>query len=77
MEAGCEKIWLKGSGIFYKIYNIYFAPNCQGRIVATNCPAPNCPDTLLPLVWLQILLSDTFSSEGKTLLQHRNPCCIM
>jgi len=38
MEAGCEKIWLKGSGIFYKIYNIYFAPNCPGRIVAPNCP---------------------------------------
>ena len=41
MEAGCEKIWLRGSGIFYKIYNIYFAPNCSGRIVA-----PNCPDTV-------------------------------
>ena len=25
MGAGCEKIWLRGSGIFCKIYNIYFA----------------------------------------------------
>ena len=29
---------LSGSGIFYKIYNIYFEPNCPERIVAPNCP---------------------------------------
>src|SRR6218665_438171 len=23
----------------------YFAPNCPRRIVAPNCPAPNCPGT--------------------------------
>jgi len=36
MEAGLMKIiLLSGSRIFYKIYNkqIYFAPNCPGRIV--------------------------------------------
>src|SRR6218665_196980 len=49
MEAGCEKIWLKGSGIFYKIY-IILCPelsgtNCRAELSAPNCPAPNCPDT--------------------------------
>jgi len=39
MEAGLMKrILLSGSWIFYKIYNIYFAPNCPGQIVAPNCP---------------------------------------
>ena len=36
MEAGLMKrILLNGSGIFYKICNIYFASNCPG----TNCRA--------------------------------------
>src|SRR6218665_2330611 len=39
MEAVLMKrIRLRGSWILYKIYNIYFAPNCPGRIVAPNCP---------------------------------------
>jgi len=58
MEAGLMKrILMSGNGVSYKIFNIYFAPNCPGRIVAPNCPrrivlrrivraelsAPNCP----------------------------------
>ena len=53
MEAGLMKrILLSGSGIFYKIYNIYFAPNCPRRVSrrivraelsSAELSAPNCP----------------------------------
>jgi len=47
MEAVLMKrIRLRGSGILYKIYNIYFAPNCPGRIVLRRIvrePIKGCP----------------------------------